>query len=93
MSVARLFLTLFFIGSAVSNVLAEDTVDEAAAIEKIKQLGGTLHDATPQGLSVNIEPIPVLVIPFWAIVIPLTLLSAYLLLSKPRLVAMKTNPS
>ena len=50
----------------------------------------TRHDplhATPGYFGVSYEPFvpnPHLIMPYWSIVIPLTLLSAYLLLSKPR---------
>ena len=69
---------------AASSIIADDTLDESEAIAMIKQLGGTIIDGRPRGISVTLEPVPSLVIPFWSIVIPLTLLSAYLLLSKPR---------
>ena len=70
---------------------ADDKIDHADAMERIQQLGGQFLDARPVALSVQLEPIPFVVIPFWAIVIPLTLLAAYLLLSrpKPRLVPVK----
>jgi hypothetical protein len=88
----HLFALLTAVVSLASTVIADEIIDEAAAMKKIKQLGGTFHDATPMGLSVNLEPIPTLIVPFWAIVIPLTILSAYLLLGKPRSTLPKSEP-
>jgi hypothetical protein len=79
--------------SLTSTVIAEETTDEAAVMEKIKQLGGTFHNAVPMGLSVSLEPIPTLAVPYWAITIPLVLLSAYLLLSKSRSATSKAEPA
>jgi hypothetical protein len=38
----------------------------------------------PVGLDFDIELVPIVTIPFWAIVLPLTLLSAWLLLFAPK---------
>lgn len=84
MRLARLFSSVFAIACVPSLVTAEDKVERAEAMRTIQQLGGQFLDARPMGMSVNFEPIPSAIIPFWAIVIPLTLLAGYLLLSKPK---------
>lgn len=69
---------------AVSSAAADDSLSESEAIAKIEQLGGKVIDGRPRAATVQSIPIPVAVIPYWNIVTPLILLSAYLLLSKPR---------
>lgn len=79
--------------SAASFAVADEKIDPATAIQKIQQLGGRFNDDRPMGASLALEPIPTVVIPYWMIVIPLTLLAAYLLLSqpKPRLVPVRSK--
>ncbi|MES2794302.1 MAG: hypothetical protein V4719_32105 [Planctomycetota bacterium] len=87
MRVTRWLMILALGLFAALPIVADDSVAEAEAVAKIKQLGGTIHDDVPMGLAFNYEPDEsesLLVIPFWSIVIPLVLISGYLLLTKPR---------
>ena len=67
-----------------SSVVADDILGESEAIAKIEQFGGKIIDGRPSGLSVTVEPVPFLVVPYWSLTIPLTFISLWLLLSKPR---------
>lgn len=48
------------------------------------QSGDLQLPAGPVGIDFDVELVPVVTIPFWAIVLPLTLLSAWLLVFAPR---------
>jgi hypothetical protein len=75
---------VFVIATTAPCVAAEDVIDEPTAIKQIELLGGHVVDGRPRGMTVNIEPAPTATIPYWAIVVPLCVLAAYLLLTKPR---------
>lgn len=73
--------------------MPDQILDEADAIQKIKQLGGTFDDVPHTILQVNMEPIPTVVIPYWAITISLTLVSTFLLFGKQRSTSSQSKPT
>ena len=83
MRVSYLLMILTVAVCFATSVVAGDILDESAAIAEIEQHGGQVIDGRPRGLSVALEPIPSLVIPFWSLTVPLALISVWLLLSKP----------
>ncbi|HEY4262381.1 MAG TPA: hypothetical protein VGM98_19625 [Schlesneria sp.] len=73
---------LIMLACSAATAIAEEPVGEADAVGQIESLGGRINRQGPMGLAVNFEPVPTVTIQFWWIVVPLTLISAYLLLSK-----------
>ena len=89
MRVSFLLTVLGMAEFVASSATADEPLSESEAIAKIQQLGGKILDGRPRTAAVQLNPVPTLVIPFWSIVVPLTLISAYLLLSRPRSVNLK----